>query len=177
TGHGMSWHWQSRLSGALVAGSRKLLADLVEDSDADVEGRVWEWLAMAREGDGQPRGSRPGWVQRACTRLREDDTASLSRISRDEGLHPVYFSRAFARWVGCPPTVFRLRARLERAFEALALGCTLAEAAFQAGFADQSHFTRVARAHSGPSPRQWRRILARPRVQSVQDAGGGAGEH
>lgn len=177
TGHGLSWHWRLQLPGALVAGGRKLLADLVDDIDADAEGRVWEWLAMARECDGRSRGSRPGWVQRACIRLREDDTASLSRMSRDEGLHPVYFSRAFARWVGCPPTVFRQRARLERAFEALSRGCTLADAAFQAGFADQSHFTRVARAHSGPSPRQWRRILAQPRVQSVQDAGAGANEH
>lgn len=156
---GQAWHWRSRPSQALLAHSRALLADLVGGVDTDAEDRVWEWLSATADCGPAPRGTRPGWIDRACMRLRED-SAPLGVISRDEGLHPVYFSRAFARWMGCTPTVFRLRARLAHALASLARGASPAEAALQAGFADQAHFTRVARGHSGLSPRQWRAIVA-----------------
>ncbi len=155
-----SWHWRMQPSVALLAHSRVLLADLVGGADADAEGRVWEWVAATADCGEPPRGKRPRWIEHACTRLREDDGACLSAISRGAGLHPVYFSRAFARWVGCPPTVFRLRARLEHALAALSRGGSPTDAALQAGFADHAHFTRTARAYSGLSPGQWRRILA-----------------
>lgn len=163
-----AWQWQAQPAAALLASARALLADLSTGADAeaggDAEARVWELLAaMAGCGRmpvaGMAAGRPPRWVARACERLQEESTPLLE-LARQEGLHPVYFSRAFSRWTGSRPSAFRARARFQRALAALSAGQPLADAAQQAGFADQAHFSRAAREHSGLSPGQLRLLLA-----------------
>jgi AraC family transcriptional regulator len=124
-----------------------------------IEGQSWELLAaMAGCADGRD-GTPPRWVVRACERLHEE-AAPLARLAAEQGVHPVYFARAFARWVGCPPSVFRARAQLQRALAQVAAGVPLATAALHGGFADQAHFSRVARQHCGAAPARLRALLA-----------------
>jgi AraC family transcriptional regulator len=52
--------------------------------------------------------------------------------------------------------------RLDWAAQRLVEGdCTLAEVAAQAGFADQSHFTRAFREYAGVTPGRYRALLRR----------------
>jgi AraC family transcriptional regulator len=116
-------------------------------------------MSKADCGNSSPPSPPPGWIARVCARLQEEATP-LADLARDEDLHPVYFSRAFARWTGNSPSTLRARARMQRALAAVSAGHSLVDAALQAGFADHAHFSRAARAHSGLCPRQLRTLLA-----------------
>lgn len=161
TGLANTWRWRVRPAKALLLQSRVLLANMLECSAADIdaEGRIWELLSGMTACDDAPGGTPPRWIARACMRLHEDATP-LVELARDEGLHPVYFSRAFLRWTGCQPSTFRARSRFQRALAALSAGQSVAMAALEAGFSDQAHFSRAAREHSGLSPRQLRALVA-----------------
>lgn len=156
-----AWRWRARPSKRLLAQSRTLLTDLLERNaaDVDVEGRVWELMAGMMVCGEALGGVPPQWVLRVCARLQEEATP-LMELAGDEGVHPVYFSRAFSRWMGCPPSTFRARSRFQRALAALSDGRSLATVALEAGFSDQAHLSRAAREHSGLTPRQLRALVA-----------------
>lgn len=159
-GIGDAWRWRAGdLRPALLQG-RGLLAALFcgELAKADIDSRLWELLAGMAATAERPRGIPPRWLALCCQRL-QDETVSLTALASELGLHPVYLARAFARWMGCAPSVFRLRAQLQRALPLLASGKALADVAQQAGFADQSHFSRSARTHSGLTPARLRALL------------------
>lgn len=159
-GIGQAWQWRGGdLQPALRSG-RTLLSELFagELSQSEIDSRLWELLAsMAASGE-RPAGVAPRWLARSCQRLQEQ-TLPLAELASEVGVHPVYFARAFARWMGCAPSVFRARAQLQRALPLLAKGHALADVAQRAGFADQSHLSRIARAHSGLTPARLRALL------------------
>jgi AraC family transcriptional regulator len=73
------------------------------------------------------------------------------------GLSPFHFSRTFARATGHPPHRYVMLARVERAVALLrGSSLSLAEIAFQTGFADQSHMARHVRQRHGISPKALR---------------------
>ncbi len=79
----------------------------------------------------------------------------LADLAAVVGVSTSHFAKAFHRSVGETPHRFLVRKRLEYARELLrpAGGAMpLAEAAFQAGFSSQSHFTRCFRAWYGLTP-------------------------
>lgn len=156
-----SWQWHANPATALLSRGRVLVADLLEGRAVadEAEGRVWELLSCLKAGQVAPSGPRPAWVVRVCARLQEEATP-LVELARDEGLHPVYFSRAFLRWTGCTPSTFRARSRLQRALAMLSRGQSPAMAALDAGFSDQAHFSRSARELVGLTPRQLRTLVA-----------------
>jgi AraC family transcriptional regulator len=83
---------------------------------------------------------------------------TLSALASAVGLHPVYVARAFRARYGCAVGEYARRLRIGRAARELADGTQpLAVIAAQAGFADQSHFSRVFRRHTGLSPSAYRR--------------------
>lgn len=156
-----AWQWHAAPAEALLARGRRLVADLIERPAAmhDTEGRVWELLSGLKASDSAPRGPCPAWIARVRARLQDED-ATLAELARGEGLHPVYFSRAFARWTGCQPSAFRARSRFQRALALLSRGGSPATVALEAGFADQAHFSRAARGFTGLTPRQLRSLVA-----------------
>lgn len=157
----MDWRWRAAPSAVLLRHSRALLDDLITGVDADPESRLWELVAAITDSGGTAAGGKgqpPRWLARVSARLQEEATP-LADLARDEGLHPVYVSRAFLRWNGCTPSTQRIRARLQRALAALSAGRSLVESALLAGFSDHAHFSRTARAHVGLSPRQLRTVL------------------
>jgi AraC family transcriptional regulator len=155
------WQWHANPATALMTRGRGLVADLLEGHAVadEAEGRVWELLSCLKSSQATPAGPRPAWVARACERLQEEATP-LAELARDEGLHPVYFSRAFSRWTGCAPSAFRARSRFQRALSMVANGQPLATAALDAGFSDHAHFGRSARELVGLTPRQLRSLVA-----------------
>jgi AraC family transcriptional regulator len=84
--------------------------------------------------------------------LRQRDCARIARLSTS------YFARAFRVSFG-ETFVRHVRARRTERAQQMML-CTddpLSQIAVACGFADQAHFTRVFRHHTGVSPAAWRR--------------------
>lgn len=105
-------------------------------------------------------GLAPWQVRRACERLEADlgGKISLQQIAAEFGLSVSHFSRAFRISTGLPPHQWLLRQRVSAAKQLMAVrDLPLAEIAVSAGFANQSHFTRVFSAAVGISPGAWRR--------------------
>ena len=73
------------------------------------------------------------------------------------GLSVGHFSRAFRISTGLPPHQWLLRQRVKVAKQLMTVrDLPLSEIAISAGFANQSHFTRVFSASVGVSPAAWR---------------------
>jgi AraC family transcriptional regulator len=85
---------------------------------------------------------------------------SLRRLAGLAGLSLDGFIRLFKQSAGVPPHQYILRKRVERAQALLGNpGLSLAEVALRAGFADQSHFSRMFHRLTGLAPRQYRQAL------------------
>ncbi|MEO1135578.1 MAG: AraC family transcriptional regulator [Pseudomonadota bacterium] len=124
----------------------ELTALLFYTPDAKANGahRVASWLRRIREEiDDAPRD------------------ASLKKLAHEAGVHHVHLSRSFAKVYGQPLSLYRRRAMAMRAASALAAwGRTPVQAAGEAGFADQSHMTRVMQSEIGLTPSRLRRMFA-----------------
>lgn len=83
-----------------------------------------------------------------------DELASLVGVSRYRLL------RQFAKVHGLPPHAWLQQQRLHRASTLIAAGATIAQAAADCGFADQSHFHRHFVRARGYTPGQWQRAGA-----------------
>ena len=80
---------------------------------------------------------------------------SMTNFSRS------YLFTVFTKETGLTPYRYLQTVRLERAKKMLAEGMAPAEAAAEAGFADQSHFTNFFKEFIGLTPRQYQRIFNR----------------
>lgn len=81
---------------------------------------------------------------------------SLAVLAQQAGLGRYQLIRAFRAATGFTPHAYLLNARVNRGRQLLSEGQPLAEVAYQLGFADQSHFQRVFKAHVGVTPGQYR---------------------
>ncbi|MDB5433395.1 MAG: transcriptional regulator, AraC family [Caulobacter sp.] len=120
-------------------------------------------MAFGRYGARAPvvaRGS-PG-VGRALRRLDEAPEAavSLSELAALSGMSRFALLRGFARETGTTPHAYLLQRRVRAARRALSAGRTPAQAAGEAGFADQSHMTRAFVRQLGVTPARYRAAVA-----------------
>ena len=105
-------------------------------------------------------GLAPRQAKRACERLASDLNGKLSlrQIAAEFGLSVSHFSRAFRISTGLPPYQWLLGQRVNAAKQLMTLSdLSLSEIAISAGFATQSHFTRVFSDAVGVTPSAWRR--------------------
>jgi len=105
-------------------------------------------------------GLAPWQAKRACEKLESDLSGkfSLEQIAAEFDLSVSHFSRAFRISTGLPPHQWLLRQRVKTAKQLMTVrDLPLSEIAMSAGFANQSHFTRVFSAVVGVSPGVWRR--------------------
>jgi AraC family transcriptional regulator len=103
--------------------------------------------------------SRPAWLDRAFELLQESyrESFTLGEIAAQVGVHPIHLSRVFRKHYGCTMAEFLNRLRVQFACRALAEGrAGLAGVASDAGFADQSHLSRVFKACTGQTPGKFR---------------------
>ncbi len=84
----------------------------------------------------------------------ELDLALLARAARVTRFQVI---RDFRRATGVTPATFIRNRKLRCATVLIEQGCTLADAAFAAGFADQSHLSRTFRAAHGITPGMFRK--------------------
>jgi AraC family transcriptional regulator len=82
-----------------------------------------------------------------------DARLSVETLAREVGLSAAHFARAFKETLGRAPHQFLLSLRLERARRMLEMpGAQLSQVALAAGFADQSHLTRLFKRQYGITP-------------------------
>jgi AraC-like DNA-binding protein len=107
------------------------------------------------------RGGLASWqAKRACERLEADlaGKLTLEQIAAEFDLSVSHFSRAFRISTGLPPHQWLVRQRVKAAQQLMTVrDLPLSEIAISAGFANQSHFTRVFSVVVGISPAVWRR--------------------
>ncbi len=105
-------------------------------------------------------GLAPSLERKAKALLTTDLTRepSIPEVSLACGLPTGRFVRAFRQTTGMPPHRWLRQFRVERAKELLfGTRLSLAQIAYDCGFSDQSHFTRVFTAAIGITPGAWRR--------------------
>lgn len=109
------------------------------------------------------RAPSPKPTDRRISQLRDsidDDPAaspSLSAMAAQAGLTRFQTLRAFSRLTGLPPHAYAIQRRLDLARKLIGQDMPLAEAAAEAGFADQSHMHRAFVARHGYTPGQFAR--------------------
>jgi AraC family transcriptional regulator len=102
----------------------------------------------------------PPWLRRAREYLREHfrQPIALCELASAAQVHPTHFAHAFRQHTGVTMGQQLRALRVEWAAQRMiATGESLASLATQAGFSDQSHFTREFRRIYGTSPAAYRR--------------------
>ncbi|WP_431854837.1 AraC family ligand binding domain-containing protein [Azospirillum sp.] len=87
------------------------------------------------------------------------EAVTLAELETATGVGRFRLLRAFRRTYGLPPHAWQMQARLARAHALIAAGSAIADAAADAGFADQAHLTRLFKRSYGYTPG----VLARGR--------------
>ena len=124
-----------------------------------IEGLVLEIVAgAARERELRVSGGAPRWLAAARDCLHDATwTGGLGELASEVGVHPVTLARGFRRAYGCSVGEYLRLVRVSRAARRMAeTDDSLAEIALAAGFADQSHFTKVFRRSTGVAPSVFR---------------------
>lgn len=115
---------------------------------------------IVRVGTRRERSPKPPWLKRAIDLLhaRMQDPVSMAEIAAEVGVHPTHLAQTFRERMGCTMGEYLRRIRIEAArVELASTSKPLAAIALDAGFSDQSHFTRVFKRLSGETPGAWRR--------------------
>ncbi len=105
----------------------------------------------------------PYWLNPLRELLHEEyhKQHSLAALSALFGVHPVHLSRYFPKFFGCTIGEYIRKVKVEKSLRFLAdKDKTLVEVALEAGFADQSHFSRCFKQHVGTTPLMYRQLFS-----------------
>lgn len=103
----------------------------------------------------------PNWLMLAKQALAETNM-SVAKIADDVGVHRVHLSRMFQSCYGISTNQYRHRIMLQKGISAmLNSDQSLANATYQSGFSDQSHFTRTFKKQIGVTPKQFSNLFSR----------------
>ncbi len=105
---------------------------------------------------------RPRWLQSVEDAIEAAgaEPPSVTELATLAGVHASHLLRTFRRYHGTTVATYVRRRRIERARAEVANGNRpLSMIALDAGFSDQSHFTRVFRQAFGETPGQYARSL------------------
>lgn len=118
--------------------------------------------AVLRERPAKRSGIATSGVGRAREKLDSMPAAAitLEDLAEESGLGRFRLVRDFARATGLTPHAYLIQRRTELARRLIATGTPLAEAAAEAGFADQSHMTRNFTRRYGYTPGAYHAALA-----------------
>ena len=127
-----------------------------------VEGILFELLGTLVR-TRRPNGNRcDSRLRRAIDYLEANYRRRLTvaEVARQAGVHPSYLAQLFRERYAMSVGEWVRNRRLEFARDALRNPTSISAIAFQAGFADQSHLTRLFRARYGVTPAEYRRALS-----------------
>ncbi len=97
-------------------------------------------------------------IEAVAAQLRESPLLpSNEELAAENGFSTGHFIRIFKSYIGCTPHRYALQCRLEKARELLkSTPLTVREVAYAVGFEDPQYFSRLFRADTGMSPREYR---------------------
>jgi AraC family transcriptional regulator len=151
-------------AGELTQMGQRLAAEMQRTDTASalaIEGLILEILALDARYRSSPRNHPPSWLRQADAFMRAhfDESLSVASIAKVAGVHPAHLARGFRQHYRCSVGDYLRGLRIEWAKAQLQDGeLPLSEIAAMAGFADQSHFTRLFRNAVGVTPSRWREL-------------------
>jgi AraC-like DNA-binding protein len=151
----LAWHF-ARLFACLTAGQPEKLA-------ADENLLRTLICLLRRHGTAKPASTgRSPCVAKAIQRLdaAPDARVSLAELAALSGVSRFQLLRGFARELRITPHAYLIQRRVRLARQLLADGQSPAQAAIEAGFADQSHMTRAFVRQLGITPSRYRKAIA-----------------
>jgi AraC family transcriptional regulator len=108
------------------------------------------------------RGGLSGWQEKRATELLVADLtspAALKDVATGCGISVGHFNRGFRISTGQSPRQRLIGYRIQKAKRLLLeTSNSLIAIAFECGFSDQSHFTRMFARHVGQAPGRWRQM-------------------
>jgi AraC family transcriptional regulator len=151
--------------GAAVTWAARLGAELREPdrvSQFAIEGALLLLVADLSRLKVLAERRRPRWLQSVEDAIEAAgaDTPSVTDLAAIAGVHASHLLRTFRRYHGTTVATYVRRRRIERARIEVARGDRpLSMIALDAGFSDQSHFTRVFRKTFGETPARYARSM------------------
>ena len=104
----------------------------------------------------RPAASRAVHTARAFLDAHAARNVSLRELAEAAGLSPYHLARTFRAELGVTPHAYLEQVRIGRARELLCGRLPLSRVGLEAGFSDQSHFTKRFKRFVGVTPRQYR---------------------
>lgn len=120
-------------------------------------------IAASRQGTRRSERRPPQWLDKVKEVLRENfsNPPALDELAKAASVHPTHLARVFRQFERCTVGEYIRVARIEYAQqEMLRTHDSLVEIALDAGFADQTHFTRSFKRITGMTPTEFRGIFA-----------------
>jgi len=105
----------------------------------------------------------PSWIKMLKEILHDQsEDLSLKYLAQQLGVHPVHLSRTVPTYLDANLGEYIRQQKIKRAFNYLVdPSLSLSQIAYECGFVDQSHFTRVFKTYFGQTPRMFRdRLIA-----------------
>jgi AraC family transcriptional regulator len=147
--------------------SRRFVHELSQDDAATpiaLQALTLELIALALRGDERRHRRPPRWLVQVKERLDVEfaSNLSLAELAAAAGIHPVHLAAQFRAHYGCTVGGYVRRRRIDLACQRIRAGKrSLLDIALEAGFATQSHFSRVFRVEVGVTPTEFRASLCR----------------
>lgn len=126
-----------------------------------VEGLIYEILVAIGRERSTRMGEKLANEVRSYLHAHFQDALTLRDVAAQVGAHPANITSVFRAAFNSSPAAYVRTLRLEHARSALDTNRSLSEIALEAGFSDQSHFTRCFRRSFGVTPREYRLSNAR----------------
>jgi AraC family transcriptional regulator len=155
-------HLESATVAALARRADGQIALEDDVSPLELEAIAFELIALATRHEATERDAGAGWLPRVKQFIEAEfrRTLRLDELARIGGVHPAHLARAFRAQFGRSVGAFVRERRVAHAATLLRRhSLSLAEISAEAGFYDQSHFTRVFTRQMGISPARFRRSL------------------
>lgn len=131
-----------------------------------IEGLLLEIVVeLSRRSGKTSERRRPEWLTRARDFIHGSFTEhlTLSEIAQAAGVHPVYLATVFRQFYGYSVGEYVRRLRIDYACRTISTSdVSLAHVALDAGFPNQSQFSRTFKRLTGLTPAQYRSALRSP---------------
>ncbi|MCG6142591.1 helix-turn-helix domain-containing protein [Leptospira mtsangambouensis] len=125
------------------------IREILETSNKDVRKQILEMIN--KNFDKQTNRKLDPRIQKSIKDV-ELDRFSLSHLAKEASLSVERFRHLFRQETGVPFSAYKLWLKTKKAVDYLANHPHLSNAAYEGGFADQSHFTRIFRRSFGVGP-------------------------